>query len=165
MQNIQFIEMTENDLQVVKNIYDHYILNTTATFHINPITINELKEFIFVSHPVYKSYIIQFQNITCGYCFLTQYKKRPAYNRTAEITVYLKPGMTGKGIGSETLRFLEKKAKQVGIKNIVGIITGENDGSIRLFEKSGYQKCAHFKNIGEKFGRILDVVAYQKEIE
>jgi len=165
MQNLKFIEMTESDLQVVKNIYDYYILNSTATFHMTPLTFTELKEFIFIGHSVYKSYIIQFEDVTYGFCFLTQYKKRPAYDRTAEITVYLKPEMTAKGIGSETLKFLEQQAKQVGLKNIVGIISGENDGSIRLFEKSGYMKCAHFKNIGEKFGRILDVVAYQKEIE
>lgn len=47
---------------------------------------------------------------------------------------------------------------------LVGILCGENPASIRLMEKSGYFRCAHLKNIGEKFGRILDVVMDQKEI-
>ena len=47
---------------------------------------------------------------------------------------------------------------------LMGIISGDNAGSIKLFEKAGYEKCGHFRQIGEKFGRILDVVAYQKFI-
>ena len=60
--------------------------------------------------------------------------------------------------------FIEKEAKQRGLKNLLGIITGENQASIDLFSKVGYNNCATFKNVGEKFGRILDVVAYKKEI-
>lgn len=55
-------------------------------------------------------------------------------------------------------------AKKSGLKNLIGIISGDNGGSIALFEKSGFEKCEHFKNIGEKFNKILDVVAFQKEI-
>ena len=44
----------------------------------------------------------------------------------------------------------------------MGIITAENESSVKLFERMGYEKCGHFKQVGEKFGRILDVVAYQK---
>jgi phosphinothricin acetyltransferase len=47
---------------------------------------------------------------------------------------------------------------------LVGTLCGENHASIRLMEKSGYSRCAHLKNIGEKFGKLLDVVVYQKEI-
>ena len=43
-------------------------------------------------------------------------------------------------------------------------ITFKNSGSIKLFEKQGYEKSGHIKNVGEKFGRVLDVVFYQKEI-
>jgi phosphinothricin acetyltransferase len=55
-------------------------------------------------------------------------------------------------------------AQTAGIHVLVGTLTAENAASVRLFEKAGYVKCAHLKNIGEKFGRILDVVIYQKEI-
>jgi L-amino acid N-acyltransferase YncA len=45
---------------------------------------------------------------------------------------------------------------------LMATICGENDKSIRLFEKNGYFKCAHYKEVEEKFGELLDVVAYQK---
>jgi L-amino acid N-acyltransferase YncA len=161
---LEFKELEEQDLPEVKAIYDWYIEYSTATFHTEPITISQLKEFIPVKHPYYKSYLILADHLPAGYCFLTYYKKRQAYDRTAEVTIYLRQESCGKGIGKVALEFLEKKAAEHGLKNLLAIISGDNAGSISLFEKSGYTKCAHFINVGEKFGKILDVVAFQKEI-
>lgn len=161
---ITFDKITMEKLHEVKAIYDWYIENATATFHTEPITPEQLQEFIFINHPLYKSYLIYGDDILAGYCFLTYHKKRPAYDRTAEISIYLKPEFSGKGIGKAALRYLEDVAKEVGLKNLVGVITGDNLSSMALFEKAGFVKCAHFKNVGEKFGKVLDVVAYQKEI-
>lgn len=161
---IEFREITEWDLPAIKEIYDWYIENSTATFHTEPVQIDQLKEFIYISHPVYKSFLICLNDEIAGYCFLTYYKKRQAYDRTAEVTIYLKPNFHKRGIGKMALAHLEQCAIAVGLKNLVGIISGDNESSIILFEKSGYTKCAHFKNVGEKFDKILDVVAYQKEI-
>lgn len=161
---IGFRAITEQDLPVIKEIYDWYIENSTATFHKEPIQLKELQEFIFINHPIYESFLILHGNEIAGYCFLTFYKKRQAYDRTAEVTLYLKRAFHHKGIGKLAMVYLEARAKEVGLKNLIGIISGDNHGSIALFEKSGYTKCAHFKNVGEKFDKILDVVAYQKEI-
>ena len=161
---VRFEEITEHDLPEVKSIYDWYIEHSTATFHIEPIGIDALKEFIYINHPWYKSYLIYTQGDIAGYCILTNYKKRQAYDRTAEVTIYLKPAFCSRGIGRIALKYLEEKATEAGLKNLIGIIAGDNEGSIALFEKAGYTKCAHFKNVGEKFDKVLDVVAYQKEI-
>jgi phosphinothricin acetyltransferase len=161
---IEFIELEEKDLAIVKDIYDYYILNSTATFHTEKIKIEELKEFILIGHPKYKSYLIYSDGEICGYCYFIWYKKRQAYDRTAEVTLYLKPEFHGKGIGKIVLERLEPIALNSGIKNLLGIITGENSASIALFEKCGYQNCANFRQVGEKFGRLLDVLAYQKII-
>ena len=164
MDRVKFIPLKEIDFVIVKEIYDHYIMHSTATFHTEPVSINELEEFMFVNHPIYKSFLIYFDNVVAGYCYFSYFKKRQAYERTAEVTLYLKPEFTNHGIGKRTLEFLEETAKKTVIKSLLGIITGNNTVSIKLFEKLGYTKCAHFKNVGEKMGLILDVVAYQKEI-
>ncbi len=162
---IKLSELSENELLVVKEIYDYYILNSTATFHTEPISVNELKEAIYLSHPKYKSYLILNEGQIAGYCYFAPYKKRQAYDRSAEITLYLKPELTSKGIGREVLTLLEPVAKLSGIVVLLAIVTGENTSSIALFEKCGYEKCAHFKNVGEKFNRLLDVVALQKMLD
>ena len=162
--NIGFREIKEQDFPAIKEIYDWYIAHSTATFHTEPILISQLKEFIFVNHTLYNSYLVFNGDELAGYCFLTYYKNRQAYDRSAEVTIYLKPEFCGKGIGKIAMDHLEQVARRNGLKNLIGIISGDNDGSITLFEKSGYSKCAHFRNVGEKFDKVLDVVAFQKEI-
>jgi phosphinothricin acetyltransferase len=162
--NIEFEEIKDEDLGEVKEIYDWYVAHTTATFHTEPVEIAQLKEFIHVGHPKYKSYLIRVDKEITGYCYVSSHKSRQAYDRTGEITIYLKPDSRKKGIGKVALNYLETIAKGKGLKNLIGVITGDNAESIALFERSGYVKCAHFRNVGEKFNRVLDVVAYQKEI-
>lgn len=162
---LEFVELTETDLELVKEIYDYYIKNSTATYYTEKISIDELKEFIPFHHKKYKSFMIINDNEPCGFCYLSQYKKRQAYDRTAELSLYLKPEYTGKGIGKVVLAYLEKVAKNSGISVLIGIISGDNGNSIKLFEMNGYEKCAHYKQIGEKFNKILDVVSYQKILQ
>jgi L-amino acid N-acyltransferase YncA len=162
MTNIKFVPLKDSEFDIIKEIYDYYILNSTATFHTEPISIKELKEYIFIDHPLYKSYLIYYFENIAGYSYFTYFKKRQAYNRTAEVTLYLKPEFCHKGLGMEVLIYLENNAKQTTIKNLIAVITGTNAESIRLFEKAGYTKCAHYIKVGEKFEQILDVVAYQK---
>ena len=104
-------------------------------------------------------------NSPCGFVYLSQFRKREAYDRTAEITVYLKPDYIRKGIGKLTLVHMEDIARDAGISVLVGIISGDNMDSIALFKKMGYWQCAYYRQVGEKFGRIMDVVVYQKIID
>jgi len=161
---VEFFPVTRNDLAVITEIYNHYILTSNATFHSEEMSGDEMEEFLWIAHPRYPSFLIMENDEPIGYCFLTQYKKRQAYDRSAELSIYLKPGFTGKGTGHSALGHLEESARAAGIRVLVATICGENVPCIRLMEKSGYARCAHLKNIGEKFGKILDVVIYQKEL-
>ena len=160
--NIKFSEITLPQLDLVKEIYDFYIINSTATYYINKLSTDELREFILIGHEKYKSYLIMTGEECCGFCYLSPYKNRQAYNRTAEISLYLKPEFTGQGLGKIVLEHLEEVAVNKGISVLIGVISGDNENSIKLFGRCGYDKCAHFKQIGEKFNMILDVVCYQK---
>jgi len=159
---VEFDLLQESDLEEVKDIYNHYILHSTATFHTECITIGELRETIPISHPKYKSFLIRADGQTCGFCYTCAFKKRQAYDRCAELTIYLKPAFFGRGIGTMTMQMMEQVAQSSGIKVLIGIISGENQPSIRLFEKCGYEKCGHYRQVGEKFGRVLDVVSCEK---
>jgi phosphinothricin acetyltransferase len=159
---LKYEEMKEEHLQAVLDIYNYYVLNSTATFHIEPLSLNEMKEIALSKEKRFCSFVIIKDGVIIGYTLLAHYKKRGAYDKTAEITMYLKPGSEGKGVGSEALRFLEEEAKKNDFHTLLGIICGENTASIRMVEKAGYTKCAHYKEVGVKFGRYLDIVSYQK---
>jgi len=161
---VVFNELAERDFPFIKGIYDHYILHSTSTYYTDKISIEELRSFIPLGDQKYKSFLISDDEGPCGFCYISRYKKRQAYDRTAEVSIYLKPGKTAQGIGTLAVRFLEEAAKNKGISVLIAIVSGDNELSIRLFEKCGYEKCGHFRQIGEKFGRVLDVVFYQKMV-
>lgn len=162
--NVSFKPIEKTDLPEVTAIYNYYVENSTATFHLEQVTEQEMEVTLSLNHPIYKSFTILFANEIVGFCYIGQFRKKEAYDISAEITLYIKHDFTGKKIGVQVLYFMEKVAKEVGIKNLIGVITSENSGSIKLFERCGYFKCGHLKNIGIKFGRVLDVISYQKEI-
>lgn len=158
----QFKKITENHVDTINEIYTHYIKNSTATFHSREITKEEMANIVLFKNDKYESYLIKSEEDTCGYVILTQYKVREAFDQTAEISIYLKKGYERKGIGREALSFIEQRARMKKIHTLVALICHENEGSIALFEKCGYEKCAHYKEVGYKFNRWLDLLAYQK---
>ena len=162
MSNYHITELTEPSLAGILEIYNHYVLRTTATFHAQPLSLEEMRTNVFFSQPQYQTFVISAGDTLCGYALLTQHKKREAYDRTAEVTIYLKPEFTGQKIGSLALQHLEEHARRHQLHVLVATICGENAESIGLFSKNHYTQCAHYRQVGQKFGQWLDVVAYQK---
>lgn len=160
--DIIFEEMKEEYLKEVLSIYNYYVTNTTVTFNMHILNEDEMREIIFFDNHKYKSYIIKWQDTIIGYVTFSQYKKREAYDNTGEIGIYLKQDYIGKGIGKEALCFIEEIAYKQNVHVLISSICSENYGSVSLFEKNGYNKCGHYREVGKKFGRWLDVVVYQK---
>ena len=162
MSTLSFHEAEKKDLDKILDLYNFYISTTTVTFDWSPISEEQFRNRVFIGHDKYQTYIIHFLDEQIGFCFFKQYRNKEAYDHTAEIGIYLKPGYTGKGVGKETVIFLEQAAISKGIKVVIASISNENVTCIKLFEKMGYDRCAHYKQIGEKFGRFLDIVDFQK---
>lgn len=165
MGDYQFEKIKESELPAVLAIYNHYVLNTTATFHAAALSLSEMKELVVFDDPKYRAYLIKEDNQILGYVLLTQHKKREAYDTTGEVTVYLSPDQIRKGLGSLAVKHIETIAKKSGFHVLIATICGENEISINVFERNGYVKCAHYQEVGKKFGKWLDVVAYQKVLE
>lgn len=158
-----FHAMTEEYLDAVLKIYTHYVLHTTATFHSHPLSREDMRGVVFSADEKYRTFVICEEDKVCGYVLLAAHKNREAYDGTAEVSVYLEPGSIGKGLGSMALKHIEEYAKKTRqLHVLVATICGENEKSISLFARNGYEKCAHYREVGQKFGQLLDIVAYQK---
>jgi len=161
---IIFKEANLNDLNFVLDLYNYYIINTTASFDYEKITLEELQARLSYNNKKYKTFLVcdKVDKNIIGFCFLTQFRKKPAYDKSAEIGIYLKPEKTGQKLGHNIIKFLEEYAKENQIEVIIASISGENVNSIKLFNRMGYERCAHFKKIAVKFNRRLDLIHYEK---
>lgn len=165
--DIVFEALLEKDLEAIRNIYNYYVENSTATFALTPLSREEMKQNVFFSQACHQTFIIKSQDPAtagkiCGYVLTAPYKERCGYAKTAEISVYLAPEYVGAGLGRQAVAFMESFAKEQGIHTLISVICADNVASVLLFQKCGYNSCAHFKEVGIKFDRWLDVVCYQK---
>jgi phosphinothricin acetyltransferase len=122
----------------------------------------EIKDLVIFANQRNAAFLIRQKNHTAGYVILGKHSEREAFDDTGEVAIYLKPEFCGKGIGEHALQFIENYALNKGFHVLIAEICTENGKSIRLFERNGYVKCGHYREVGKKFGKLLDLAAYQK---
>src|ERR1044072_2086977 len=122
----QFQAAQDTHLQSLADILNYYIVNTTHTFHTATLLAADMGEKVFFGNPIYGTFIIKHDDILAGYCTLMPLKKQEAYRYTAEISIYLNPEFTGKGIGGEALNYLETFARQNDIRILIAGCCAEN---------------------------------------
>lgn len=164
MSEFKIVTFEEKHISEALKIYNYYILNSTATFSVEPLDEDGLRKLAFTGLKRFPSFALLEDDKLIGYSLLNRYKPREAYDTTAETTIYIHKDIRGKGYGSKALAHLGQVAKSLEFRALLGVICAENVESIELFKKQDYFECAHFREVGVKFGRILDVVIYEKLI-
>jgi L-amino acid N-acyltransferase YncA len=158
----KFEEVRASHLNSLLNIYNYYIKNSTSTFHEKELTADEMRNLLFFNDNRHKAFSIFIGDQIVGYVLIAKHKQREAYDATGEIAIYIHKDYVHRGIGREALKFIENYAKSKDYHALIATICAENFESIKLFETGDYSKCAHFREVGKKFGKLLDVVSYQK---
>lgn len=148
----------EDDAIEVAYIYNHYIATSHATFEFDPIDgremLRRMEDGWIVGYPFL---VCEDKDGISGYAYAHQFRARGAYAHTAEVSVYVKPGHDGLGIGSALYRILLKELGGMDFHAVVAGISLPNDDSIHLHEKFGFEKVGHFRETGRKFDRWIDV--------
>lgn len=157
--------VTPADSLIITEIYNHYVVHSTATFDLAPVSETEIRTQIAQIAPHFPFLVYETEEGVAGYCYAHSWKSKAAYYRTWEITIYLHPRHTGKGVGKALLTALIEQCRQQGCKVLIADITAENETSCRFHESFGFRKVSHFKQVGQKFDRWLDVIDYQLILE
>lgn len=154
-----------SDCPAVCDIYNYYILHSVVTFEEDLVTIDDMTERI--NNVVHKlPWLIFEQNAQIlGYAYAKEWNSRSAYRHTAETTIYLDHQAIGKGIGKSLYSELLNILKAQNIHTVIGGIALPNKGSIGLHESLGYNKVAHFAEVGYKFDQWIDVAYWQKNLD
>lgn len=147
-----------DDAVEVAYIYNHYIATSHATFELEPIDGWEMLRRMEAGwNAGYPFFVCEEDEVICGYAYACRFRDRPAYESSVEVTVYVKPGQDGRGIGSLLYKSLLAELGTGEFHAVVAGIALPNDDSVSLHEKFGFEKVAHFRETGRKFDRWIDV--------
>lgn len=129
---------TEHDLSAIKDIYNYAVLNTTATYDINPRDDEYFANMLSEHTGKYLLAVYEDNGDIIGYVALSQFSRRDAYDITAELSVYVKADCQNKHIGTQLMEYALSYAQTENrFLTIVSLITSDNEHSIYLHKKFG----------------------------
>lgn len=151
-----------DDLSAITEIYNEAILTTTATFDAEPKTEAEQRPW-FTSHgPRNPVLVVELDGVVVGWASLSEWSDRCAYSGTAEISLYVKQEFRGRGIGRKLFEAIIQEGDKVGLHTVIARIAVGNNESIHLHESVGFEHIGIMREVGRKFGKLLDVCLMQK---
>ena len=146
-----------DDSSSITEIYNHYISHSIATFEEQEIAIADMSLRIQSTLDDKLPWLVAEQEgLVVGYAYANKWKQRSAYQYSVEATIYLSQYQQSKGLGSILYRALIDQLKSKNIHSIMGGIALPNDASIALHEKLGFNKVAHFREVGKKFNQWIN---------
>jgi L-amino acid N-acyltransferase YncA len=148
----------ETDLSAILDIYNHVILNTTAVYQYVPQT-SELRKAWYDSKlkDGYPVFVAEDAGRVVGLSSYGPFRAWAAYKYTVENSVYVAADQRGRGIARLLMQPLVDSARSKGYHAIIAGIDATNEASLRLHRSFGFEEVAHFKQVGYKFGRWLDL--------
>lgn len=154
------------DAGTICEIYNHYIDKTIISFEEDPVTTDEMQSRIASVHSSDLPWLVyENDGVIDGYAYATSWHKRAAYKNSVESSIYLRHTATGKGTGATLYIELLNRLKEKKYHVVIGGIALPNEASVALHEKLGFEKSAHYREIGYKFGNWVDVGYWQLFLE
>ena len=152
---------TQADAPAINDILNHYVLNSTATFITEPVSLEERLKWLEDRPPTHPAVVAEISRAVVGWGALGSFRTRAAYAQTVELSVYIHPDYHRRGIGRALTHELLGRARTLGLHAVVGGCCSESTASIALLQSFGFSQVGHFPQVGRKFDRWLDVVFFE----
>ena len=152
----------DDDIPAITKIYNEAILNTTATFDLEPKSVSSQRKW-FKGHGSKNPILVAvIDNNVIGWISLSEYSTRCAYADTAELSLYVEESFRNQGIGKKLIQAILDEGQKAGLHTVISRIAGGNEISIHLHKQFGFDDVGVMKEVGNKFGKLLDVFIMQK---
>ena len=158
-------DVTSGDAEQICRIYNYYIEETIITFEEEPLVSAEMERRIREVTNEHPWIVYEEKGKILGYAYAHTWRSRSAFRYSLESTVYLDPEEKGRGIGSKLYARLLEILKDQGIRMVIGVLSLPNEASRKLHEKFGFEKVAHYPEVGFKFGEWIDIGAWQLKLQ
>lgn len=154
------------DLGRVAEIFAHYVTHSVVTFETVPPTVADWQARLDGLDGLGLPFLVaRTGGEVAGYAYASPWRPKPAYRHTVEDTVYLAPGLTGRGLGRGLLAGLLAGAGQAGARQMIAVIADAGAGSeasIGLHRALGFAQAGRLTAVGHKQGRWVDTVLMQR---
>ncbi len=158
---------TPGDAAAVAGVYAPHVLTGTASFETEPPDVAEMTARMARVLDKGWPWLVWDEGAEIlGYAYAAQFRDRAAYRRTCENSIYVAKGAERRGIGAALLAELFEAARAAGFAEMIAVIGdgGGNLASIGLHRAAGFDDAGRLRNVGLKFGRLLDVAYMQKSL-
>lgn len=156
----------DDDIAGVTAIYCQYVLESAATFEIEPPGVAEMaRRWAELTAAGYPHLVAVSGGEVAGYACAGPYRARPAYRYTVEDSVYVRAGLEGRGLGTRLLGSLIEACETAGFRQMIAIIGDNAPASIALHARLGFKPAGVLKGVGHKFGRWCDTTLMQRGLK
>jgi len=151
-------QVRPGDGEAICGIYNFYVENTAISFEEKPVLINEMEKRILNISAKYPYLVWEEDSGDInGYAYVNTWRERSAYRFTAELSVYVRDGFQGRGLGGKLMERILEEVRKTDIHSLMSGIALPNGRSVALHEKFGFKKIGHFEEVGFKFNKWHDV--------
>jgi len=154
-----------SDLEAITAIYNEAILATTATFDTEPKTAAERRHWFEAHDDRHPVIVAVLDGKVIGWASLSRWSERRAYDDTAETSSYIAGGFHGRGIGRKLKEAIIAEARRLGYHTLIARVVEGNGACLHLNEQAGFVHVGTMREVGRKFGRLLDVHILQKMLD
>ena len=152
----------DDDAEAIAHIYNEAVLTTTATFDTEPKTAQERRRWLRSHDERHPVLVALLDDRIIGWASLTAWSDRPAYSDTAETSFYVDSKHRGHGVGRKLKETIIAEARRRGYHSLIARVTEGSAESMHLNQSMGFVHVGTLKQVGSKFGRLLDVHILQK---
>lgn len=166
MGTFKYRDASITDLKSAVAIYNSTVASRMVTADLEEVSIESKMPWFYDHNPETRPlWIVEDEEgKTAGWVSFQSFYGRPAYDGTAEISIYLAEDRRGKGAGAEILKHCLEQAPKLGINTLLGYIFAHNEPSLKLFHKQGFTDWGVFKNIANMDGEERTLVIVGKRV-
>ena len=155
----------EGDAAEIAAIYAHHVLHGTASYDTEPPSTEYMRDKIrWVLSSGWPFLVADRDGEIVGYAYATQFRDRAAYRWTAENSIYVRADGLRRGVGKALLAKLLESSEACGFRQMIAVIGGAAEASIRLHASCGFDEAGRIRAAGWKHGRWLDNVYMQRAL-